>query len=126
MLRYAIMFSEMASHSFIVCCTTRFESPYIISRVPPQALAIRMPCSNASYSASLLEALGKFIWSTYRSLSPFGDVSTTPTSAPSFLFEPSKYIVQELDRSGGVGVWSSTHSAQKSATTCDLSALRFW
>src|SRR5664279_150262 len=102
MLRYAIMFSEMASHSFIVCCTTRFESPYIISRVAPQALAIRMPCSSASYSSSLLEALEKFICSTYRSLSPFGDVRTTP--APSFLFLPSKYMVQELDRSGGVGV----------------------
>src|SRR5664279_2281286 len=104
MLRYAIMFSEMASHSFIVFCTTRFNSPYTTSRVAPQALAIRMPCSSASYSTSLLEALGKFIWSTYRSLSPFGDVRTTPAHAPSFLLEPSKYMVQELDRSGGVGV----------------------
>src|SRR5664279_2852581 len=102
MLRYAIMLSEIASHSFIVCCTTRFESPYSISRVAPQALAIRMPCSNASYSASLLDALGKFIWSTYPSLSPFGDVRTTPAHAPSFIFEPSKYMVQELDKSGGV------------------------
>src|SRR5664279_3233291 len=104
MLRYAIMFSEMGSHSFIVCCTMRFESSYIISRVAMQALAIRMSCSNASYSASLLKALGKFIWSTYRSLSPFGDVRPTPAPVPSFLFEPSKYMVQELDRSGGVGV----------------------
>src|SRR4051812_29157079 len=62
-----------------------------------------MPWSSASYSASLFEALLKLIWSTYLSLATLGEISTTPSPAPCCLFDPSKNIVHELDRSGGGG-----------------------
>jgi hypothetical protein len=91
--------------------------------VAPHAFAISIPCSRALYSASLLEAFGKFNCKTYRILSPLGEMSTTLAPAPCALFEPSKYM-EELDISGGPGVWISVHSAMKSGRTCDLMALR--
>jgi hypothetical protein len=50
----------------------------------------------------------------YFSLSPCGDISTTPAPAPSTLLDPSKYIVQTLERSGGPVFYNSSHSAVKS------------
>jgi hypothetical protein len=79
----------------------------------------------ASYSASLLEACGKLILSTYFNLSPCGDIRTTPAHVPWTLFDPSKYIVHTLDRSGGLVFCSSSHSAVKSGNTWDLIAFRF-
>jgi hypothetical protein len=88
-------------------------------------LAIFIPWSRASYSASLLEAWGKLILSTYFNLSPCGDIRTTPAPAPWTLFYPSKYIVHTLDRSGGPVFCNSSHSALKSGKTCDLIAFHF-
>jgi hypothetical protein len=88
-------------------------------------LAIFIPWSSASYSASLLEACGKLILSTYFNLSPCGDIRTTPAHASWTLFDPSKYIVHTLDRSGGLVFYNSSHSAVKSGKTCDLIAFHF-
>jgi hypothetical protein len=78
-----------------------------------------------SYSASLLQACGKLILSTYFSLSPCGDIRTTPAAAPWILFEPSKYIVHTLDKSGEPALCNSNHSAVKSGKIYDLIAFRF-
>jgi hypothetical protein len=58
-------------------------------------------------------------------LSPCGDIRTTPTPAPWILFDPSKYIVHMLDRSGGPVFCTSGHYAVKSGNTWDLIAFRF-
>jgi hypothetical protein len=58
-------------------------------------------------------------------LSPWGDIKTTPAPAPWTLLEPSKYIVQVLDKSGDPMLCSSSHSAVKSGKTCDLIAFLF-
>src|SRR4051794_17906265 len=79
-----------------------------------------MPWSSASYSASLLEALLKLIWRTYLSFVPLGETGTTPALAPCCLLDPSKNIVHELDRSGGLDVWTSVHSTRKSGSTWAL------
>src|SRR3954465_6336671 len=104
------MLSLIASHKFIVCCTTRFESPYISRRVAPHALAIRIPCRSASYSASLFDGCGKSIRKTYFILSRWGDIRTTPEPALVFLLDLSKYIVQEPDISGRAGSCASVQS----------------
>src|SRR4051812_7185045 len=59
----------------------------------------------------------------YLSFVPLGEARTTPAPAPCFLLDPSKYIVHELDRSGGPGVWTSAHSTRKSGSTWDLIAV---
>src|SRR3954465_11117126 len=81
---------------------------------------MRMPWISASYSASLFDALLKLIWRTYLSLVPLGEISTTAAPAPCCLFDPSKNIVHELDKSGGAGVWTSVHSTRKSRSTWAL------
>src|ERR1041384_7016401 len=81
---------------------------------------MHMSWSSASYSASLFEALLKLIWSMYLSLAPLGEISTTPAPAPCCLFDPSKNIVHELDRSGRPGVCTSVHPTRKSGSTCAL------
>src|SRR3954469_8556207 len=96
------MLSAMASQFLIDCWTTRFESPYMMRRVAPHVLAIRMPWRRASYSASLLDAWLKLICRMYFSLVPLGEMSTTPAPAPCCLFDPSKNIDHEFDRSGGL------------------------
>jgi hypothetical protein len=58
-------------------------------------------------------------------LSPCGDIMTTPAPAPWTLFDPSKYIVHTLDRSGGPVLCNSSHSAVKSDRTCDFIAFHF-
>jgi hypothetical protein len=58
-------------------------------------------------------------------LSPCGDIRTTPAPAPWTLFDPLKYIVHTLDRSGGPVFCNSGHSAVKSSRTCDLIAFCF-
>jgi hypothetical protein len=96
---------------------TRFESPNIFNQVAPHALAIFIPWSKALYSSSLLEACGKIILNTYFNLSPCGDIKTTHAPAPWTLFDPSKYIVHTLDKSGGPMFCNSSHSAVKSGST---------
>src|SRR3954466_15692310 len=95
------MLSATASQSLIACWTTRLESSWIERQVAPQTFAMRMPWSSALYSASLFEALLKLIWSTYLSLAPLGEISKTPAPDPCCLFDPSKNIVHELDKSWG-------------------------
>src|SRR4051812_40904562 len=56
----------------------------------------------------------------YLSFVPLGETSTTPAPAPCCLLDPPKYIVHELDRSGGPGVWTSAHSTKKSGSTWAL------
>jgi hypothetical protein len=58
-------------------------------------------------------------------LAPCGDIRTTPASAPWILFEPSKYIVQTLDKSGGPALCNSSHFAVKSGRIYDLIAFHF-
>jgi hypothetical protein len=72
-----------------------------------------------------LEACEKFILSIYFSLSPCGDIMTTPALAPWTLFDPLKYIVQTLDKSSGHVFCNSSHSAVKSGKTWDLMAFLF-
>src|SRR5215213_5628011 len=122
---YAIILSLTASHWFMTCCATNCESPKIFSRVAPQAFAIFIPCMRASYSASLLDAFGNVIRRTYFNLSPSGDSNITPAPAPSKLLDPSKFMVQVLDKSGGPVFCSSIHSAMKSGKTCDFIVFLF-
>jgi len=91
----------------------------------PREIARRSPCSNASYSASLLET-GNSIWNTYFSSSPFGDMNSTPALPPPSLREPSKYIIQCFGRSTGAEIWFSHHSARKSTRAYDLMAVFGW
>src|SRR3954470_15490558 len=56
----------------------------------------------------------------YLSLDPLGEISTMPSPAHCCLLDPSKNIVHELDRSGGLGVWTSSHSTRKSGSTWAL------
>src|ERR1044072_8727788 len=84
---------------------------------------MRIPWSNASYSASLLEAWLKLIWRAYLSFVPLGETITTPALAPCCLLDPSKNIVHEFDRSGGAGVWTFVHSTRKSGSTWALIAV---
>jgi hypothetical protein len=86
-------------------------------------LAILMPCSRASYSASLFDACRKLIRSTYFSLSPCGHINTTPAPTPSALSEPSKYIVQTLNKCHVF--CNAIHSAVKSGRIYDLVAFLF-
>src|ERR1041384_2098430 len=95
------MLSARASQFPIACWTTRLESPYMMRRVAPHVLSMRMPWRSASYSASLLEAWLKLIWRTYFSFVPLGEMNTTPAPAPCCLLDPSKNIDHELDWSGG-------------------------
>jgi hypothetical protein len=44
-----------------------------------------------------------------------GKMKTRPTPAPSFMIEPSKYIVHVSCSIGVGGVWISVHSVTKSA-----------
>jgi hypothetical protein len=46
----------------------------------------------------------KLIRNTYFSLSPCGDISTTPAPTPSTLFDPLKYIVYTFDVVG-MTIW---------------------
>src|SRR3954467_11994208 len=85
---------------------------------------MRIPWINASYSASLFDGRGKFILSTYFILSPCGDISMTPTPAPEFLLEPSKYMVHVPEVSGADGIWASIQSTRKSGRTWDFMAVR--
>jgi hypothetical protein len=103
----------------------KLELPNILRRGAPQAFAILMSCNKASYYASLLDALGKLICNTYFILSPCGDINTTPAPAPLTHLEPSKYMVQTLDKLGGPVFCNSSHSAVKSSKICDLIAFRF-
>src|SRR4051812_49106055 len=59
----------------------------------------------------------------YLSFVPLGETRTTLAPAPCCLLEPSKYIVHELDRSGGPGVWTSSQSTRKSGSTWALIAV---
>src|ERR1041385_4869757 len=56
----------------------------------------------------------------YFSFVPLGETRMTPALAPCCLLDPSKYIVHELDRSGGPRVWTSAHSTRKSGSTWAL------
>src|SRR4051812_35973360 len=94
----------------------------MMRQVAPHVLAMRMPWRSASYSASLLDAWLKFIWTMYFSFVPLGEIRR-PTPAPCYLFDPSKNIDHEFDRSGGPGVWTSAHSTRKSGSTWALIAV---
>src|SRR3954468_24279923 len=83
-----------------------------------------MPWSRASYSAMLLVHGVKSRQRMYRSLSPFGDVSTIPAPAPSAFLEPSKCRLQQWRYGSFYGYWASSQSARKSARAYDLIALR--
>src|SRR4051812_38098988 len=56
----------------------------------------------------------------YLNFSPLGVMRTTPAPAPYFLFDPSKNIFQEFERSGGSDVCTSIHSTRKYGRTCAL------
>src|SRR4051812_11106001 len=111
------MLSARASQFFIACWKTRLESPYMMRRVGLHVFSMRMSWGGASYSALFLDAWLKLIWRTYFSLVPLADISTTPAPAPCCLFEPSKNIDHEFDKSGGPGVWTSAHSTRKFGST---------
>src|SRR3954465_3567695 len=89
----------------------------------PMDTAIRRPCRWASYSAALLESVYN-IWSTYWTVSPVGDVRTTPAPGPASILEPSKCMIQLEYVSYSLGSSAFVHSATKSASTCDLMARR--
>ncbi|KAK1605960.1 hypothetical protein QYE76_029633 [Lolium multiflorum] len=65
-------------------------------------------------SLDMADAFGNVIRRTYFNLSPSGETNITPAPAPSNLLDPSKFMVQVLDKSGGPVFCSSIHSAMKS------------
>ena len=98
-------------------------SPRTSRRGMPIETAIRRPCNRASYWAALLESVYN-IWSTYWTVSPVGDVRTTPTPRLASILEPSKCMIQLKYAPYYLGSSASVHSATKSASTCDLMARR--
>ena len=80
---------------------------------------------SASYSATLLEAV-KWICSAYLSLSPLGEVRTTPAPKPVRILEPLKCIRQWVESGGGGRYWVSAQSTRKLASACDLMVVRGW
>jgi hypothetical protein len=48
---------------------------------------------------------------------PSGETQTSPTPAPFFISDPSKYIVQYSWSTAAGGIWVSGHSATKLAST---------
>ena len=60
----------------------------------------------------------------YLMRTPRGDTKTYPALAPFFISDPSKYIVQYSWSTTAGGVWTSVHSAMKSANTWDLIAVQ--
>ncbi|KAK1663645.1 hypothetical protein QYE76_051804 [Lolium multiflorum] len=76
-------------------------------------------------SLDMADAFGNVIRRTYFNLSPSGETNITPAPAPSNLLDPSKFMVQVLDKSGGPVFCSSIHSAMKSGKTCDFIAFLF-
>jgi hypothetical protein len=46
-----------------------------------------------------------------------GEMKTSPSPAPLFISDPSKYIIQYSCSTRAGGVWVSVHSATKSAST---------
>ena len=80
---------------------------------------------SASYSTTLLEA-AKWIYNAYLSLSPFGEVRTTPTPKPVRILEPSKCIRQWVESGARGRYWVSAQSTRKSANAWDLMAVRGW
>src|SRR3954468_20988845 len=87
----------------------------------PMDTAIRRPCRRASYSAAVLESV-YIIWSTYWTVSPVGDVKTTPAPRSASILEPSKCMIQLEYVPYSLGSSASVHSATKSAKTCDLNS----
>ena len=81
------------------------------------------PCNRASYSAALLESVYN-IWSMYWTVSPVGDVWTTPAPRPASILDLSKCMIQLEYASYSLGSSASVHSVTKSASTCDLMAHR--
>src|SRR3954454_15122649 len=87
-LGYLINFVSVGLHDGILAfhvpatyCATRSESPQHMRCLIPISLAMRNPCSRASYSAMLFVAV-KWTWSTYFSSSPVGDLRVTPAPEP--------------------------------------------
>jgi hypothetical protein len=85
----------------------------------PISLASLSPCTRASYSAMLFDAR-KCICNTYCSLSPLGEVRTTPAPKPPSILEPSKFMRQCVESGAGGKYWWSPQLAKKSAMICDL------
>jgi hypothetical protein len=52
-----------------------------------------------------------------------GETKRSPTLAPLFISNPSKYMVQYSCSTGAGGNWVSVHSAMKSASIWDLMAV---
>src|SRR6266498_4303056 len=123
--QYADIFVLVHEYSFWTWLMASSESLRTTNRRIPSDMAIRSPWRRASYLAALLDA-GKYIWRTYLSRSPVGEMSTMPAPAPSIMREPSTYIVQYSSFSVMAGVWTSVHSAMKSTSAWDLMAVRGW
>ena len=51
------------------------------------------------------------------------EMKTSPASAPFFISNPSKYIGQYSSSTTAGNIWTSVHSAMKSASTWDLMAI---
>src|SRR6266480_7898947 len=70
---YAAITEFLACQVPATCCATRSESPQHTMCLTPISIAMRSPCSKASYSAMLFVHL-KWICSTYCSSSQVGDL----------------------------------------------------
>ena len=62
------------------------------SRRMPSSIAMRRPLTRVSYSATLFD-VGKCSQTMYFMRTPRGKTKTSPTLAPLFISEPSKYMV---------------------------------
>ena len=56
--------------------------------------------------------------------SPRGEMKTSLALVPFFISDPSKYIIQYSWSTAAGGIWTSVHSAMKSAITQDLMVVR--
>jgi hypothetical protein len=59
----------------------------------PNSMVIHRPLMSASYSTTLFDE-GKWSRTMYLMRTPKGHTKTSPTPAPFFISDPSKYIVQ--------------------------------
>ena len=90
--QYAAILPSWQLDSFMTWLMTSWELPLMSRHRMPHSMVIHRPLMSASYSATLFDE-GKWSQTMYLMRTLRGDTKTSPTPAPFFISDPSKYIV---------------------------------